>query len=162
MCYQRINLYFDITPPNRTFWSWIFWYLPLVFLIFFYLPATKSCHQILFSFELALLLAAFQMPFYFLTRLYVDYKNWVLKNHVNTYSYSSCCFTIQMILLQSAWKCLNHLPGTGGQKLERPEAGTPGRRRRRRHGRKSRTFTRGEEKMGAGLVRHAGAGLPQL
>ena len=95
---NQLVFWYEISP-NRTFWSWIFWDLPLVFLIFFYLPATKSCHQILFSFELALLLAAFQMPFYFLTRLYVDYKNWVLKNHVNVYSYSSFCFTIQMIKL---------------------------------------------------------------
>ena len=80
---------------NGIFWNCIFWDLPLVFLIFFYLPATKSCHQILFSFELALLLAAFQMPFYFLTRLQVDCENWDLKNHVNILcSYSSFSFAI--------------------------------------------------------------------
>ena len=31
-----------------------------------------------------------------------------------------------MILLQNVWKCLNHLPGTAGQNVQRPEAGTPG------------------------------------
>ena len=99
MYYQ--TLHFDTrwgklsTLQNEIFWNCIFWNLPLAFLIFFYPPATKSRNQTLFSFELALLLAAFQMPFYFLTRLQVDCENWDLKNHVNILcSYSSFSFAI--------------------------------------------------------------------